>query len=421
MMKPYVCRPPGLLLATAMLSGLLLPVVAQEQYELPAVFNAADILPPELLAGPNHQLDPQVINDGYMNHYTINSRFGSFQADSTAELEKRVIEVNAIAKIDQVQHSKEFTESMKEGGKNIARGAKNLVTHPVDTVSGAFSGVGKMFKRAGDSLFGDDPPSQSEDERWKNAIGFSKTKREYAAEFGVDVYSSNPVLQQRLDDLSWSGYAGGLTTSAIAMAIPGGVGAAVSVSGTSDMLVEVLRTTPPSDLRQLNREKLQAMEVDATVIDLFLRNSVFTPTQQTLITAALDAMNGTAGRGEFIRFCVLTDSEDVAFFRQRQAQMYAAYHTGVEPVQRFIAIGELAAGLSAEGRLIFAAPLDHLVWTEPVGRFADAVNYRIDTLPDVKSKELRITGTVSALAQQALAARGWQIQQQAQTGLDKKN
>jgi hypothetical protein len=187
------------------------------------------------------------------------------------------------------------------------------------------------------------------------------------------------------------------------------------------MLNEVLRITPPGDLRHLNRDKLQAMGVDATVIDLFLRNTVFTPTQQTLLVAALDDMRGTADRGEFIRFCVLTDNEDVAFFRQRQAQMYAAYHTGIEPIQRFIPIGELAAGLTAAGKLVFAVPLDHLVWTEQVGRFADAVNYRIDSSPEVKSKELWVTGTISALAQQALTGRGWGIQQQADSRLQKKN
>jgi hypothetical protein len=144
---------------------------------------------------------------------------------------------------------------------------------------------------------------------------------------------------------------------------------------------------------------------------------VFTPTEQTLIVGALDEMNGTAGRGEFIRFCVLTDHEDVAFFRQRQAQMYAGYHNRVEPVQRFIGIGELAAGLSADGKLVFIVPLDHLTWTENVGRFAEALNYRIDTLPEVKSKELWLAGTLSTLAQQTLSGRGWVIRQQIEARL----
>ena len=66
--------------------------------------------------------------------------------------------------MEQVERSAEFVESMKEGAGDIVDGAVGLVTDPLDTVGGAVSGVGRLFQRAGDSLFGD-PPSEAEESR----------------------------------------------------------------------------------------------------------------------------------------------------------------------------------------------------------------------------------------------------------------
>src|SRR4029434_5902498 len=65
-------------------------------------------------------------------------------------------------------------------------GFKNLVTSPVQTVSGAASGLGTALRRASDAMTGP-KRSESEDSRVKDFIGFSKTKREYAYDLGVDV------------------------------------------------------------------------------------------------------------------------------------------------------------------------------------------------------------------------------------------
>src|SRR5215468_77 len=102
---------------------------------------------------------------------------------------------------------------------------KNLVTHPVESVSGAASGLGAAFRTATASLTGP-KRSEAEESRVKDMIGFAKMKRDYAYHFGVDVYADNKVLQDRLDDITWAGYAGSMTLSAALAAVPGGAGAA---------------------------------------------------------------------------------------------------------------------------------------------------------------------------------------------------
>ena len=193
--------------------ALLTYLATPASYETAQTLQASQFLPAELRSGPDDRVEDKVTNDGYLNTYHINSKFGTFTAVSTAMLRKRIGEVKALVVMEKIKGTTEFTSSLKQAGVNTLGSAKNLVTQPVDTLSGAASGLGAAFRRASDSLTGP-KRSDSEESRVKDLIGFSRTKRDYAYQFGVDVYSDNKVLQDRLDEISWAGYGGSLTLSA---------------------------------------------------------------------------------------------------------------------------------------------------------------------------------------------------------------
>ena len=387
--------------------GFLLNAAAGVSYEKPPVFEAAHILPAKLLKSPYHRVGAKVPNDGQMNHYTIKSKFGTVTADSTAELKIRVDEMRALAAMERVSNSGQFTRQVKEGGKNVVAGAKALVTRPVGTIKGAFAGIGELAGRAGDALMGD-PPSDAEGSRIENVIGFSSTKRDYAAEFHVDPYSTNPLLQKRLEEIAWYGYSGKIATSAVSAVIPGGVGVFVSAAKTSDWLEGIPVQTPPSELRKANREKLAGMGVSPDVIDLFEGNTVYSPVQQTKLVQALARMNGTADRGNFVKFAVLARNGNVAYFRARQAEMYANLNK-VTPVERFVKVGTNAAARLSTGTVVFCFPLDYLAWTENNARLAEALDRQVSALPDVRGKEIRIAGGISKDARKGLKDLGWKV------------
>ena len=87
---------------------------AQGGYEPTVTLNASQILPPDVLAGPHHRVQERVYNDGYLNTYRVDSKFGTFVAVSTAMLRKRIGEINALVRMEQIQNSKEYTS-----GKNF--------------------------------------------------------------------------------------------------------------------------------------------------------------------------------------------------------------------------------------------------------------------------------------------------------------
>jgi hypothetical protein len=384
---------------------------AAESTEAPPVFRASQRLPASLLRGPNHGVEERVQNDGFMNHYRISSRFGSFQAQSDAELAKRVSEINAIDTLARIEVSDEFAKGLKAAGGNVVEGATSLVTSPVSTVSSDISGVGTLFRRAGDSLVGD-PKSEHEDGALKSITGVSQAKRDLAASLGVDVYSSNRALQEALNRVARGLAVGNLTASAALAAVGGGVGTAITVTKTTASMNEVLRTTPPVDLRRRNREMLEGMKINSDVVDLYLGNTVISPTHQSRFVQDLSGLSGAGGRMVPVKLAVRTASDDVAFFRQRQMRMYASYHATVGALERFVPLGDFAAAVTRDGKLVFMLPTDHLAWTGDLAAGTDAVMLAVGQQSlDSQPRELWLGGSLSPAARAAIEARGWRVEE----------
>jgi len=404
-------------LAVTFLVGTAVPAVAQQGYEQAPMLSASKILPPELLSGPNHRVQEGVTSDGYLNIYEIDSKFGTFTVVSTALLRKRIGEINAMVVMEKVQASKEYVDSIKEAGLDAMTSAMSLVTSPVKTLSGAARGLGAAFERVGGTLFGAER-SQSEEARIKDAIGFAATKRQYAYQFDVDVYSDNEKMQDMLNKISWAGYAGSLTWSAAMMAVPGGASVAMTVVGTNKVLNEVFQNTPPVELRKMNGEKLDTMGVHPEIADAFLNNTIFSPREQTLFVHALSEMDGVADRGALARLALPSQNPTVAFFRQRQAQMYAGYNKSVSPLASFVSLGQFAVGRTVKGALVFNFPADYVVWTDSMAKLMTSANQLVNSnFPGLTDKQVWLTGTLSARAKKEIESRGWQVQDRAETRL----
>src|SRR4030095_10827831 len=216
--RRIVILPLAFILVGILNLGIGLTIAAQAPYEPVPVLSASKILPPELLTGPNHRVQERVKSDGIVNIYTIDSRFGTFTAVTTAMLRIRVQEINAMAVMDSLKGTKEYADSLKESGLDALVAAKDMAFQPIKTTTEVVSGIGLLFRRTGDSIFGA-KRSDAEDNRFTKLNRFSNYKRDYAYHLGVDVYSRNKVLQDRLNEIAWTGFAGGLTVSAAMAAV----------------------------------------------------------------------------------------------------------------------------------------------------------------------------------------------------------
>jgi hypothetical protein len=403
--------PPVALLLTASLLCASAGLAAKEEYEQPGTLKASALLPAETLKGPNHQVQEDVQSDGFLNIYAIDTNSGVLKAVSTAQANQYAAEVEAAARMAELQSNEQFASGLESAASTVVTGTTALLNDPAGALSGAVTGVGAMFGRAQEAMASSGAQGAGEDSAMAGLSGFSKTKREYAYEFGVDVYSRNPILQKQLDAVAQAAFAGNIAAKAAMMMVPGGAGIALSVTSSAATLNEAFRDLPPVELRKRSREKLAAMGVNTDIADLYLENAVFTPREQTLIVEALAAMAETENRGAFIRHAVLTDNADLAYFRQRQAGMYLGYHRSVEPLARFVAAGKVAVGQKKDGTIVFCAPLDHLYWTPGIGAFVELLEADLKAIPDVKGKELWLGGTLSKTARKELEARGWTVKE----------
>jgi hypothetical protein len=133
-----------------------------------------------------------------------------------------------------------------------------------------------------------------------------------------------------------------------------------------------MRASSPSDLRRINREASRH-GVNGDVADLLVTNTAYSPRQQTALVAALDGM--AAGRSACVRaLAAAANDPNMAYFRQRQAQMYANYHSKVTPIERFVPLGQVVAARTKAGTLLVAAPVDYLIWTPSIAALAEGAS-----------------------------------------------
>ena len=267
-----------------------------EVFESPQVLHVSEVLPPDVTEGPDYRIQDLVYNDGLLNRFDINSDYGFLSVEGSDLLKVRLQEIEALWQMEELKRTQLYGDAFKKAATGPLKLAKGLIRQPLDTLSGVGTGIGKWFSQIGHTVYGD--PSETEEGTLKVIFGFDQMKRNLAYEFGVDPYSTNPLLQKRLNSISWTAFAGNMTVRAAFMAIPGAAGMAVSGTGFSKSMRILARDKTPAELKKYNREKLKAMGVDEDVAETFLDHPKWSPTATTYLVGALEQMNEVKGIGK---------------------------------------------------------------------------------------------------------------------------
>src|SRR6516225_3394567 len=162
---------------------------------------ASEILKPEFLQGPHYVVRDPVPTGAGMNQFTIDSDFGVFEADGNEMLLQRLKEIDAIARLGDVSRTDEFKKSLVAAAKSPLNSAKNIAKDPAQAIANVPKGIMKFLGRAKESVEnvgkgGNDDAGDGS--RMKDAIGYSDKKRQIALQMGIDLYSTNTVLQKEL-------------------------------------------------------------------------------------------------------------------------------------------------------------------------------------------------------------------------------
>jgi hypothetical protein len=362
-----------------------------------------------LRQGAHFKVNDNVISFDYLHRYTVESDYGIYEVTGDIGLRKLIREIRAIAALKSKKTVEAVGASIKHAAKAPFKLARALIRNPVDTVSGLPKGVFEITRNVSESVTMTHDPS--EDARIKQALFVSSWKRDFAAEHDVDVYSSNKVLQKELNRLGW---AAAVTGMGISVASVSG-STAVKVfknARLANQVGNVLKEEPPSRLRLINEAKLQKIGVPQALIDRFLDHPSFSPRHDTIISECLLQLDGAKGRDIFLRYILSAQDEVSANFFQQMAETMRGYHEQASPLIEIRMIAGLFVAQAKNGSALIPFPLDHGVWRRQAAVIFDkiAADYRPAGFNG--KFELWVTGTVSAMARQQLAARGVKITEQ---------
>ena len=248
-----------------------------------------------------------------------------------------------------------------------------LFTEPTETLLALPKGMWHMATRIGEMAVGE--RGSLEDPENTELLGFSSVKRQVANHFGVDVYSSNRVLQEKLNSLSWAGYAGGAAVRLATLPIGGPAGAVLTGTSFSTTVGELLRDHTPEELRHLNRDKLEIMRLDDSLIEVFLQHPWYSPRHETVLVQALFEMNIVKNRKAFFEVATSARFEEEALFFQRIAEMLLSYHQNVKPLEEFVAIDDTAVdGIDTRSHVDrHACPSSFFPWRAELAESAETV------------------------------------------------
>lgn len=377
---------------------------------------SASLLPPGTpLRGTGWVLTDPTPVASFLGQFSFRTDWGLIEAQGRELAVARIGEMPALAQLDKVSRGKVFADAIGASAVKSGRAVVRVVTHPVETAKGIPAGIGRMIsgtarsvrrtaQAVGDAVKRDEGADGQKSEAdnsekltnfAKESIGLNKARRALARQVGIDPYTRNPLLQEKLESLAWAAVAGGLSMDLALGALSGGASSVLSITGKLDNLVW---DVAPDDIRARVEKALVARGHLAKDVREFLRNGVYTPTLQLRLLAALEGLGRPRGEPAALALAATVSGDVHARFLIAQLEMLGE-HAGSDPVAELLALDQSYSARTRSGAIFVALPVDYLAWTGTVER-ADRR----------RGGRIVIAGGVSPMAARGLAQRGWRVQ-----------
>ena len=386
----------------------------QSGFETEPVLKAKDLVAPELLKGPHFTVDDRVPVKGFLAYFTIRSDYGTFEAHGIHMFQIRVKEVYALAQLDDMSKTKEFTEA---AGRAIARpvtSTVHMLVDPVETIEGFPGGVTRLWDRIklGSEKVAEaaTAPGASGGQKVADvservggitvtALGYEKERRDLAKGLGVDPYTTNPVLSKKLSDMAWVAFSGRFgIQAAMSVLVPYSMAmSAVTITNTT------VYDTPQGDL--INKDQAIFAETGASEaqVQALMKNKQYSLSVLTALAQGLQRLQGVNGlASSVVDFAAAAKTQDETRFVAGSVNILARYHESVAPIAVTTAPGPII-GRTTNGTLVIPAAVDYVAWTERTSRMAQRDDFKA---PD---RTTWLSGQMSIRARKEFTARGWRV------------
>jgi hypothetical protein len=412
---------------------------------------AADVVPATLLSGPHHRVDPCVAVDGHLVILNVQSEHGDLQVAGLGLLETRVAELDVLDTLSRTSSLALAGRAATASVGDAARAVGQVVRRPVATIEGLPGGLARFVRTrfgeagrrvreigddAGDGLTGADeaydrvavrpgvaPTATPPPTPWwqrgaeqggrlaRDLIGYDDARRTWSQRLGVDPYTTNPLLDARLDTLAWAALGGeqavGLATGQLGTA-------AGNTLRYSTRINRIVWELPASEVAERNGQRLDALGCGGLEMRRFLRNRSFDPTRQTALVDALIELAPAEGCLTLLELAAAIDAEPEVRFLADAMLLLAAHGerggelrlVGNTPVLALAPTGaDGGTPPLRRDRLLLPLPVDVLTWTAETAAFFDDPAFR------VVDKRVLLDGRATTQALRGLTRRGWYIEE----------
>ena len=405
------------------------------------VFRASELLAPEVQKSDQHEVEENVRNDGYMNHYLVNSQFGVFEAVSYPMLLRRIHEIYALAVLAEqtttrvavdtgknvgtkiagstVDGAKKLTKTLSDPGKtkemiyavpgsvaNLFRFTADAVETGVGYVTDGTDTTGAETGESGESktVKMTNRAMQTAEDKALRYTGYSQASASWAKRLEIDPYTDNELLLAEIRRVATVeatvGFAGRFVPSP--PSIPG-------VDDANKWLGKLEKASiydDPQRIAELNNRFLRTLGLDEKDVKLFVDNPHFTPTSQTLFVEALQNLSKVRNSEQLLHVAAGVKSRAGAWYNVQAVQQLSDYHkqSGLKMIVPDL---PLPAAITANKELFVPLPVDHLVWSEEVATIFNYLHQKVSKKHAVQEKEIRVAGTLSARCRKELEALGF--------------
>ncbi len=397
------------------------------------------LVEPALLSSPLHTLEPQAVIRGHLAVFTLQTPYGPIEAEGVEMLEVRVQELLVLENLKRISSARVYVETIGTQSMRTLRSVGQVLLHPVDTVVGIPQGVVRFFRRKIGSGIDDAVEltdelrhrAGDEDERFADAvrpgarekpeeakesgnartkrrarkitldyIGYDDARRFWAKRLGVDPYSSNPLVRERLDRLAWSAFVGNKSVGFALDSLTAGASQALSITRR---LNEVVWDLEPVKLGRLNYQRLETLGCGGMPARRFINRGRYSPTQQTALVDALEQLKPAEGCQEVLKLAAALESEVETRYIVNALKLMQHFHTSSGGNRKIRLVG---TGLMLEtsfNEWVLPLPVDMLVWTRNTRGYFDQEAFR------KVRKTVLISGDATPRAMRELTRRGWSI------------
>ena len=381
-------------------------------YEDNPVVTPAEVLPPELLHSLKHKVKEVEVRNG-MFHFYVESDFGAYYIDSLALLRERVREIIILG--NAINH----TGSLEEHGMSGKIGDQLQIRsdRALDILKQPVKSANELAKQVAHGLNETLGGGEAEARRKYIYNGGASSdpvlavhKRNVAGQWQLDVYSTNPRVQEFIGTVAREREAGNISAGTPALNRVPVKPLRVADAALESEISSLLKAKSPVELNDIDKRILESVKIGPDLTTGFLQQSVLSPRHKTRICEYLTQLVDVDNLSAFIMVANAARNESEALAGEELAMMLANYHHKVNKLRALQSDNKGIDAVTVDNRLIHFTVQDMIYWDQIAEQFYDALAERAKNA-GVTRMQIVTSGLVTPEAKAQLQKRQFDIKQ----------